>query len=787
MNSPEDKDAYFCKESSEEFKLTVHSLSWSDFLTPRIKPTEPSVQSSMLLSHKGDVSSVEYSSAEHGCSEDNVVASLVLCVSIDDLNTQDRFDLMTKLSDFLSIPISAIILEPSSSYIFKAMANGFQMVSAGPGSGEVCSLVQNVELVWELPCSTVKHLADFLRVLQHNVDGGRLADEIKTGIVGWYVASSNPLLTKRNRRRRGAGQRTVVPTPVLKPLRPTSVVTGDDNVVITSSVVAGDTNVITSSPLSSLIVHWSSSLPLASSRHEDSLDQTSSSILSPLTTIITSSSVQQLVLLSSTVHESSRSVLQPSPSVLDILPKVPITVMQEPDSSTPQSVTSTLHLLEGSVSVPFESTTLPELPDQSTYLHSSIILSEPPLPMITIVSYPEPTSVVASESSTLLEKILTTASQEEIVEGTSSFIGTPAILSESDQLIPSDLFPSSKLPSLSLLFLDSDVLVTSRTVEILAFPFTSVETEPSISATSSSDVQSSSSAEPSVGQEFTELAIHIESSVAAKSSLEYSVDLMSSHDVSDEKPTSIPQDIFDSSSAFEHNATSQIPSSSSDSQVTDQGSLLITHSLSERVAVTLSPTSDIVAVELNVTISPSYDLSEEVPSTTYLDSDIDSGTGQILVASVTESDLSHTVAVEDGYTSAILYIHSAETSVQSFEPTLNTSSVYDAELSPSPSATVIMPGTVTSTTVESGLLSEPVASLTTIIATSFSSEATEPAEAQQSASLSPGITEAATVEETVTWMPSTPAEESSPALPTDAGIVEGELCMFGDVHDFRQK
>ncbi|BFZ08076.1 hypothetical protein BsWGS_11115 [Bradybaena similaris] len=780
VKSPEGKDAYFCKESSEEFKLTVHSVSWSDFLTPRTKNTEPSVQSSVLLPHTGDVSSVESTSGEHGCGEESVVASLVLCTSIDDLNTQDRFHLMVKLSDFLSIPISAIILEPSSSYNFKAMANGFQMVSAGPGSGDVCSLVQNVELLWELPCSTVKHLADFLRVLQHNVDGGRLADEINTGIVGWYVASSNPLLTKRNRRRRGAGQRSVVPTPVLMSLRPTSVVTADTSDIIISSVVTGDTSdvitlsiatgdtsvVITSSVLSPLTVDWSSSLSLASYKHDDSLDQTSSSTLSLLTSVITSSSVQSLISLSS-AYESSRSVLQASPSVLDILSKVSITVMQEPISPTPQSAASTLHLLKASVSGPLVSDTLPELPGESTYLHSWIILSEPPLPVKTTVSHPEPTAVAASES--LLEKILTTASQEEIVEGVRSVAGTLAVLSESDQLIPSDLLSSSKLPSLSLLFLDSDMLVTSRTVEILAFPFTSVETEPSISATPSSDVEISGSVEPSVGPEFTESAIDIESSVAAKSILEYSADLTSSHDVSDETSTSIAEDVFDYSTAFEHNATGQIPSRSSDIRATDQGTLLITHSRSELVAVTLAPTSDIAAVELNVTMTPSYDLSEEVTSTmdTLLVRDIDLGTGQILVASTAESELSHTAAIEDGYSSAVLYFYSADTSDQSTEPTLNTSSGYDTELSVSPAATVIMSGAVTAATAVSSLLSEPMASLTTIIAASFTSDTSEPVEAQQSASLSPGITEAVAVEETVTWMPSTPTGGSSPATPTE--------------------
>ncbi|GFO15407.1 dystroglycan [Plakobranchus ocellatus] len=166
---------------------------------------------------------------EGGC-EETVVASLVVCVSSSSMLLQEKVSIMTKLAQFLAVPRTSLTLTPSDTKDLMALADGsFQIVSAGPGSdlGDVgCSLEENVEFMWPLACGTVRHLTDFVRVLQHNVDGGRLQDELGGRLLlGWYVASSDSLATRRNRRRHrravSAKYRTPVPTPAIHPIKPT--------------------------------------------------------------------------------------------------------------------------------------------------------------------------------------------------------------------------------------------------------------------------------------------------------------------------------------------------------------------------------------------------------------------------------------------------------------------------------------------------------------------------------------------------------------------------------------
>ncbi|RUS68646.1 hypothetical protein EGW08_023592, partial [Elysia chlorotica] len=182
----------------------------------------------------------EHPNQEHpkqggGC-EEQVLASLVVCTSLSALTVTERVDMVSRLAQFLGIPFTSVTLASSDTRGLVAVSDGgFQLVSAGPGSesDSGCALAETAELLWPLECVTVRHLADLSRVIQHNVDGGRFREELGgRGLIGWYVASSDSLATRRHRRRyrRGAGQgagsgyRTATPTPAVPAVKPTRIV-----------------------------------------------------------------------------------------------------------------------------------------------------------------------------------------------------------------------------------------------------------------------------------------------------------------------------------------------------------------------------------------------------------------------------------------------------------------------------------------------------------------------------------------------------------------------------------
>ena len=170
------------------------------------------------------------------CEDETVLANLVLCVSPDSLHLSEKIHLILGMADFLSVPPSRLTLLPSSGQKLLAVEKGYQIISAGPGTGGICDLSRNIEMSWYLECATIKHMADFDKILQHNIKVGRIEKEIGQTIVGWYVASPNSLIHFQNRRRRQARYRTPVPTPVLSPIVPTRVVESqpEDRITLTS-------------------------------------------------------------------------------------------------------------------------------------------------------------------------------------------------------------------------------------------------------------------------------------------------------------------------------------------------------------------------------------------------------------------------------------------------------------------------------------------------------------------------------------------------------------------------
>ncbi|XP_050412863.1 dystroglycan 1 [Patella vulgata] len=170
----------------------------------------------------------------HGCENEVVITNIVFCVSPDKLEAYDRIKLISDMSKFLSLDASKLMLIPSTGQKLRALEDGFQIVSAGPGNAGLCDEERNVELSWEISCSTLKHIGDFVSILQHNIKVGRIQKESGVEVVGWYIASSNSLSTTLNKRKRRRAWRTPVPTPVLSPVTPTRVQTTSTIVPTTS-------------------------------------------------------------------------------------------------------------------------------------------------------------------------------------------------------------------------------------------------------------------------------------------------------------------------------------------------------------------------------------------------------------------------------------------------------------------------------------------------------------------------------------------------------------------------
>ncbi|XP_076448167.1 uncharacterized protein LOC143284910 [Babylonia areolata] len=173
------------------------------------------------------------------CSDD-YLASLVLCTNPDKLNASQRVRVVRRFADFLSITRSSLTWHTSPGGQLHAADRGYTVQSGGAsGDGGDCPETVHSELLWPLSCSVGRHVAEFTRILQHNVQVGRVQREVGVEVAGWYVAAKVRRLSHRRRRRQVLNTTPVpTPTPTLYPPSATAA----------SSLRAGDSIDLTSSP-----------------------------------------------------------------------------------------------------------------------------------------------------------------------------------------------------------------------------------------------------------------------------------------------------------------------------------------------------------------------------------------------------------------------------------------------------------------------------------------------------------------------------------------------------------
>ncbi|KAK7493930.1 hypothetical protein BaRGS_00014812 [Batillaria attramentaria] len=154
-----------------------------------------------------------------------VVASLVLCSSTENVDPAARVTILRMAAEFFSVSTSSFMWVTSNDGGLHFAKAGYRIMAGGAASDGTCTENKHSEMFWPLPATANRHMADFTRVFQHNVNVGRVREEIGISVIGWYLATDDVNLAVKRRRRR-ADIRTPVPTPSVY-LLPSTKITAD--------------------------------------------------------------------------------------------------------------------------------------------------------------------------------------------------------------------------------------------------------------------------------------------------------------------------------------------------------------------------------------------------------------------------------------------------------------------------------------------------------------------------------------------------------------------------------
>ncbi|XP_045164471.2 serine-rich adhesin for platelets-like isoform X1 [Mercenaria mercenaria] len=188
------------------------------------------------------------------CQKDQIVfyASLILHVSNNLTNAQEDL-IMLKWSNFISKDPDMIFISRTESDVLGY--TGKYILTGGPGN-VIESLSKSVEISWHIACGFFEQLHDFTRILQHNIDVGRVSAEIGFNVIAWFVYTDRPL-PKRVRRQAHSGKRQTV-TPTFSLPAPTTL--SEMSTTVTESLLSSFFNGMSSDITSSVIFSSSSSL-----------------------------------------------------------------------------------------------------------------------------------------------------------------------------------------------------------------------------------------------------------------------------------------------------------------------------------------------------------------------------------------------------------------------------------------------------------------------------------------------------------------------------------------------
>lgn len=129
--------------------------------------------------------------------------------------------LKLKLSKFISRDVKQIQTKLADIDTLIAPKPDQFILTAGPGN-VIESMNNSLEVTWHLVCGHFEGLSDYTKVLQHNIEVGRLTEETGYGVIAWFVYTDRPVPRRVKRMARGNARRTA--TPTFSPPAPSTVV-----------------------------------------------------------------------------------------------------------------------------------------------------------------------------------------------------------------------------------------------------------------------------------------------------------------------------------------------------------------------------------------------------------------------------------------------------------------------------------------------------------------------------------------------------------------------------------
>ncbi|GAB1606313.1 hypothetical protein Ahia01_000913800 [Argonauta hians] len=149
-----------------------------------------------------------------------IQTTLIFAVSLNALDAAARYSIMKDLADFLDINATSITISSNRElFSIEDKSKSYSILASGRGNTDL--VLPNVtELTWRVPCSVFKEVNLFMQVLQHNVAGGRLTQEVNYDVVGWYISAlvnpSRQYQSQPRKKRYAHKYATMMPTPHVK-------------------------------------------------------------------------------------------------------------------------------------------------------------------------------------------------------------------------------------------------------------------------------------------------------------------------------------------------------------------------------------------------------------------------------------------------------------------------------------------------------------------------------------------------------------------------------------------
>lgn len=391
--------------------------------------------------------------------------------------------LRQKLSDFTSKDKRSI--NTSFTDIGRIVSSDHHILTAGPGN-VIESMSESLEVSWHTACGQFEGVNDYTRVLQHNIDVGRITNEIGYGIIAWYMYTDRPVSRRVKRRAHGVVKTA---TPTFSPPSPSFVVSSSITNFQTSEVSSFSSLVMSSAdrqPSSSKTSFSSSSeISLRTSYTPVSIDKSlflASSMLSPEISDTFSLTPIESKFSGSSVNSNKPSseeltseftflqTTQPIPTYLTEIPEDTTITSYTVNVSSVQNFTvllnstvHTKHRSDSSLSVtPYENQTIflsyTKLELSSPILDQSVRLSD--------------SFETFSTKYSLSETVLLTNYTKVIATSIKSVITDSINLSSISSLINSDLFSTRTLSYISIVPTKSTSVIQHSSPEFTSYTFT---------------------------------------------------------------------------------------------------------------------------------------------------------------------------------------------------------------------------------------------------------------------------------------------------------------------------